>query len=65
MTKLRPCPFCGGTARMHHEQRRGNDGSIVKCEVCCAQAEWKMVSYISSSDEEAAKLWNRRYEVDE
>lgn len=61
MIKLKPCPFCGGTAKIYHEQRKGIDGSIAKCGICFSQSRWKMVNHETASDEDAAKAWNKRH----
>ena len=59
--KLKPCPFCGGTAKVYREKNHGGlDGSVVRCENCGAKAEWKALSYTTACDHEAAEAWNRR-----
>lgn len=60
--ELKPCPFCGGAARLR--EYRTFDGLIsgittryyVKCEAC--RIEVPTLGY--ESDSEAVKAWNRR-----
>ena len=60
-TKLKPCPFCGGVAKLYREQSVGGlNGSIVRCEKCGAKATWKQMSYTYACDHEASEAWNRR-----
>ena len=59
--KLKPCPFCGGVAKVYHEKNHGGiDGSVVRCERCGAKAEWKRLSYDCACDYGAVEAWNRR-----
>ena len=59
--KLKPCPFCGGVAKVYHEKNHGGiDGSVVRCESCGAKAEWKRLSYDYACDYGAVEAWNRR-----
>jgi Lar family restriction alleviation protein len=54
VVSLRPCPFCGGSARLISDGGSGI-GSCVACNKC----------HISTDDLDddaaAAKLWNTRY----
>jgi len=52
--KLKPCPFCGGTAHVHELSDRLY---IVMCD-CGAS------SGIEYTEKEAAAAWNRRYGVE-
>ena len=59
--ELKPCPFCGGTAKLYREQGIGGYfGSVIRCEDCGAKAAWKQISYTTACDHEAAEAWNRR-----
>ncbi|GMO52594.1 MAG: hypothetical protein Pg6C_18340 [Treponemataceae bacterium] len=53
--ELKPCPFCGGKARIESGYGRHDDGfCFVLCENCYAEtAEEK-------GEESAAARWNRR-----
>ena len=58
MIELKPCPFCGATARRMFPysieyKKRGRSG--IKCNKCNAYMEY-------ASFEAAAKAWNRRVE---
>lgn len=54
MTKLKPCPFCGGKARL---VPYGDEHYFVSCTniKCCATAGRHM-----QNKDEAIKAWNRR-----
>ena len=54
MTKLKPCPFCGGKARL---VPYGDEHYFVSCTniKCCATASRHM-----QNKDEAIKAWNRR-----
>lgn len=66
-SQLKPCPFCGGRARI--EEREKYDGCsyevlFVQCAECHARTEEKICDgYYGQycSDEEVAGLWNRRW----
>ena len=51
MAELKPCPFCGGTAR-HYEGNMDSHG--VTCTKCQAKV------YGCSSKGAATRAWNRR-----
>lgn len=59
--ELKPCPFCGGKARIRKWKR---DGYVVRCKDCGAQGtpfyicEWHDTKYIAQG--KAAEAWNRR-----
>lgn len=52
MTKLKPCPFCGGDA----EVRKGMSGYVVMCISC--PTDFGRVWFLS--EEEIVEMWNRR-----
>lgn len=60
--ELKPCPFCGGTAKM----KFGPDSVYVyvECAVCGARAHIKEQSVKYCAMDEAEKAWNRRAEDD-
>lgn len=53
---LKPCPFCGGEARLY---RDGAHGFFHLCMID-GDAMVKIESRLFDSDEEAIKAWNRR-----
>lgn len=60
--ELKPCPFCGGKARMHVAFASGGDHSVgvyVECLECrsCSETKWG-----DGAQEKAADAWNRRAE---
>lgn len=68
-SQLKPCPFCGGPAKII--EKTDPDGycsytvKLVRCEACHAQTEERTADgYYGEycSDEEIAECWNRRKE---
>ena len=59
MMELKPCPFCGGEARICHKTGFG-EWSYVECEKCRCTTGNFMKSFTHSSDDKAADAWNRR-----
>lgn len=59
MDGLKPCPFCGGTAKMRHDSD-GPGHSYVECEKCHMESVRFMRLFARSSDEDAKTFWNRR-----
>lgn len=56
MTKLKPCPFCGGEAKIYGK-REGLPW--VACKSCIGQTA------CCDTKEEAIEAWNRRMKEDE
>lgn len=54
MTNLKPCPFCGGKAKVYQDE--ANDWRV-KCEDCFADC-----GSVSRKRELVIKVWNTRYE---
>ena len=57
MFDLKPCPFCGGEARLFV-----NDGVRVICSQCYAGTtiQTDMIEYNSNAVEMVIEAWNRR-----
>lgn len=55
---LKPCPFCGGEAKLHKEKLDifgvMRDCYSVYCTKCCCQTQY------SGSENEAVRDWNKR-----
>ena len=62
MIELKPCPFCGGEARLFV-----NNGVRVLCNKCNASSEILVYSecYKTSAVEKVIEAWNRRVNNDE
>ena len=62
MIELKPCPFCGGEARLFV-----NDGVRVLCAKCRASSKILVDSecYKTSAVEKVIEAWNRRVNNDE
>ena len=58
MAELKPCPFCGGEAKLDHLVK----SSIVWCKCCMASTKSMEFSPEYASDEKAIEAWNRRAE---
>ena len=58
MSDLKPCPFCGGTAKLRRVSEPRPDAKpdsfSVKCTVCCAESNW------FKTDGYALEAWNTR-----
>lgn len=60
MTKLKPCPFCGGTyTRMYSLKDHSLHGFIHMCDGFDDYMV-KVESRLFSTEEEAVEAWNRR-----
>lgn len=61
MTKLKPCPFCGGEAKLHDCMLLENETMAVRYEgkkgVHCTVCN---IATMPMSEEEAIETWNRR-----
>lgn len=55
LTNLKPCPFCGGEAKLEHYE---NDGYLPMCSV---DGCFGMIEIWFETPEEAIEAWNRRY----
>lgn len=66
MAELKPCPFCGGEAKLAIKSMgHGAAGAYAYCTDCsstsyafCVRADW-------CANDEAIKAWNRRAESEE
>lgn len=57
--ELKPCPFCGGNAELHHEYA-GSGYSYIQCNKCGIKSVMFIKAFDRSSDEHAINYWNRR-----
>lgn len=64
---LRPCPFCGGEAKLKHgfprQQRSGIYQTLIQCKDCgCRTLVFRQLAYESRQDvdKQAVTTWNRR-----
>lgn len=65
--KLKPCPFCGGRAKLKHgypyRQIKGMRQAVVQCKSCgCRTITYRQLPYQSWTevDDEAVNAWNKR-----
>lgn len=65
-SKLKPCPFCGGSAKFRRRKMGGYLEHYVKCRSCNARSGVVAVSVLSSkaqieeAEREAIREWQRR-----
>lgn len=66
--KLKPCPFCGGRARVIRKRRNGSTCYCISCSSCGANSRvafvqpWHDSKFVAQC--QAAKLWNARADND-
>ena len=59
--ELKPCPFCGGEAKLYNQKVVGGyDYSYVQCKKCHIQTACYDISTDYCSSEMATEDWNRR-----
>lgn len=63
--KLKPCPFCGGEAKIRSEVECIGHGDYLKmfyvmCEDCCARTGGVAKPYFTNPEEYATEKWNTR-----
>ena len=64
-SELKPCPFCGESAEVHHyTQSMRGDRVIrwVECDTCNARGPDSVSTLGLEAREQAAQKWNRRTE---
>ena len=59
MEELKPCPFCGGQAKLKHYKLRNNDWWYVACEGCNIVLD-PLFFNVGQTKEEVIEKWNRR-----
>lgn len=57
--KLKPCPFCGGEAKINNECCAV---VYIKCEECGATSGTVGISAEHCANDKLAEKWNRRYD---
>lgn len=62
MTELKPCPFCGGSARMHSDYSERNSAYYfyIQCQNCYARSKTIKTEMDEKDNEKAVKAWNMR-----
>lgn len=65
MSELKPCPFCGGEAKITHDTRDMiTDEYRVKCLICGTILRHRVTEYwvdsVFDTKEQAIEAWNRR-----
>ncbi len=59
-TKLNPCPFCGGEARMYTASEFDGDYAAVECLNCEVEMLVREFEYNIDNEDLAIKQWNSR-----
>lgn len=63
--KLKPCPFCGGEAKLSINKTNQGQVSIVSCSECtCRKTLLKYPFYEGSIEQDAIEDWNTRKPMD-
>lgn len=57
MTELRPCPFCGGKAKLYRDRPIGVSPCMIKPHIDCTECT---ASMYASSAVQVIEAWNRR-----
>ena len=61
MQKLKPCPFCGGTARYSYGNDSGDLFVIVMCNKCGIRTpKFYYLDKLSLGETRVSEKWNRR-----
>ena len=66
MSELKPCPFCGGSAKFRRKRNGPHLENFVKCRGCNARSGVVLVPVLSGDDRvdeaerEAIREWQRR-----
>lgn len=67
--KIKPCPFCGGRARVIGKRSKGMTDYCISCSKCGARSRavavrpWHSNKFVAQC--QTAKLWNTRYVKEE
>lgn len=65
-SKLKPCPFCGGSAKFRRRKTGAYLEHYVKCRTCNSRSGVVVIGVMSSNaraseaEAEAIRLWQRR-----
>lgn len=63
--RLKPCPFCGGEAKLSINKTNQGQVSIVSCSECtCRKTLLKYPFYEGSIEQDAIEDWNTRRPMD-
>lgn len=60
MPELKPCPFCGGEAKLFNNKSLSNDFCWVECTVCKSRTVNVYEDLKYCTYDQAAELWNAR-----
>ena len=60
MIELKPCPFCGGKAKLEHGRIGMTETSYVRCETCGSKGRIITISVKYSANAMAVFAWNKR-----